>query len=275
MKNILTIDVEEWYHALFSQHQSIKAEEQPPARIKEVIDKVLDLLKRNTTTATFFILGEVAERFPEIVRRISDDQHEIAVHSQRHRIVAQISPEEFREDICQARDCIRDITSKTPCGFRAPAFSLRRDMRWAFKILSEEGFKYDSSIFPTKNLLYGDPGAPRFPFWLRGDNWKIKEFPPSVLKIGKISIPVAGGFYLRGLPLKLITHSIKVINKLGFSFVLYFHPWELDLGQPRPKGLTFRENFTHYLNRSSMLPKLEYLLNNFEFTSVANLENLK
>lgn len=274
MKNILTIDVEEWYHALFSQQKSIDAGIKYESRIQSSVYKILHLLKKKKTTATFFVLGGVANKFPGLIQNISNENHEIAIHGYRHKQIKQMTPGEFRREICEARDCIKKIISKNPIGYRAPAFSLKQNMDWAFKILSEEGFLYDSSIFPTKNPLYGEPNAPRFPFWIEGKDWRIKEFPPSTLKVCGILVPVSGGFYLRTLHLSFIEHAIKEANKRGFSFILYFHPWELDVEQPRPKGITFRERFTHYFNLSTTFKKLEYLLNNFKFASIAEVENL-
>lgn len=272
MKNILTIDLEDWYHGLLSLDRSTVKYKKLPVRIKDSASRIIELLEEKKTKATFFVLGEIAEKNPDLVENISKQKHEVAVHGFSHTLANQMTEREFREDIRRARETIKEITKQTPIGYRAPFFSLKRSMAYAFEILAEEGFKYDSSIFPAKTPLYGDAKASRFPFFISGPGWKIKEFPPSTFKIGGLSMPVAGGFYLRSLPVFLIASIIRKINREGFPFILYFHPWEIDDKQPKPEGLSFREKFTHYHNLSLTYNKLKYLLENFEFGSVQEFE---
>ena len=266
--NILTIDLEEWYHALFSQNSPSKDKQIFEDRVKSTIDIVLGVLDKKDCYATFFVLGELVNKYPEMIKRIADDGHEIGVHGYSHKQVCEMSVEEFRHELRECKRLIQKVLSKDPVSFRAPAFSLKLDMIWAFQVLEEEGFKFDSSIFPTLNPLYGDIKAPREPF-MKG---AIKEFPPTTLNVMGLPLPVAGGFYFRAFPLALIKYGIKNCIKREVPFMLYLHPWEFDPGHPMPIDITFRERITHYHNLVDTLKKLEYLLDRYKFTSIAEFE---
>lgn len=271
MKNILTIDLEDWYHGLLSQQKITK--HTPEKRIIKPAYTLLKLLKQNNARATFFVLGSVANALPVLIKDISNVGHEIGIHGYSHIPVNKLDKQEFEQDIQKAKKSIKNIISKDPVSYRAPFFSLKQNMKWAFEILAHKGIKYDSSIFPAKTPLYGDKNAPRFPFWIHGQNWKIKELPLSTLKIGKFVLPIAGGFYLRALPISAINKSIKKINRQNKRFILYVHPWEIDTSQPKPKLITIRERVSHYYNLSSTFDKLTYLLKNFEFGSILDVHS--
>lgn len=216
--------------------------------------------------ATFFVLGWVAERDPGLVREIIEAGHEVACHSYSHRRVSTLTPAEFREDLRRARRVIEDAAGVRILGYRAPSFSIGRKNAWALEILCEEGFLYDSSIFPIRHDLYGFPGAPRFPHRLRfHSNQTLFEIPMSTVRIGRMMCPTGGGGYLRLLPMQYTRWAIRQIHeKERQPFVLYFHPWELDPQQPRIAG-TWKSRFRHYVGLGRMENRLRELLEHGHF----------
>ena len=245
---------------------------------------------------TFFILGWIAERYPDLVRRIQKEGHEIACHGYGHRLVYTQSRDEFRQDIRRAKSILEDITGATVMGYRAPSYSITNKSQWAFEILVEEGFKYDSSIFPIHHDFYGMPKAPRFPFLvslngnsnvefstaapllgvtphsaLRTPHFLV-EFPLSTVKVLGTNFPISGGGYFRLFPYLLIKKGLRSINeKEGRPFIFYMHPWEIDSGQPRVKGLSSRSSFRHYVNLDKTEFKFKKLLSDFQFVSIREL----
>jgi len=270
MRNALTIDVEDYYHvSAFEKVIPIENWEQYESRVEKNTDRVLAMLDDMHVKATFFILGWVAQRHPQLVRRIVSAQHEVACHGYTHRRIHMLTPEEFRHEIRQAKGVIEDAGGVPVLGYRAPSYSVTTRTLWALNILAEEGFKYDSSIFPVRHDLYGIPGYERFAHVLYGQGTQpIVELPLSTVRMLGINIPVAGGGYLRLLPYALTHLGIRRINhKEQQPAIIYFHPWEIDPEQPRIQA-GWKSRFRHYTNLSRMEAKLRKLLSSFAFAPI-------
>jgi polysaccharide deacetylase family protein (PEP-CTERM system associated) len=273
--NALTIDVEDYY-MVSAFADIIKFEDWNifESRIERNTYKILQLLDQYDAKATFFILGWVAERHPQLVRDIKSEDHEIACHGYNHRLIYDMSPEEFRNDIRVAKGRLEDVTGAQVIGYRAPSYSIVKDTLWALDVLIEEGFLYDSSIFPIHHDRYGLPDAHRFPHTIKGVLGEIHEFPPTTYQLFGQNIPVAGGGYLRLFPLGIIRSALRRINDREHQpAIIYLHPWEIDGDQPRING-RWRSRLRHYLNLQSTKPKLEAFLDEFRFQPLsAFLEN--
>lgn len=276
MSNALCIDVEPWHSAeLVKRHlATTEADDQ----LSESVNPILNLLERYGTKATFAVLGTVAERYPELVRGIYDKGHEIASHSYSHKTLYDLDRESFEEEIKISVNLIEKITGEKPVGFRAPTFSLDNSTIWALDVLRKYGFKYDASVFPVKTMLYGVPGAPLYPYrpsmedvTKEDPDGEIIEFPMTVLRLVR-NIPVAGGFYLRVLPLWFMKWSIKRVNRTRPGLI-YLHPWETYAKTPRVNGMPLFLRFITYFGIGSALSKLEGLLRRFEFKPVKALLN--
>jgi peptidoglycan-N-acetylglucosamine deacetylase len=264
MKNILQIDVEDWYCDLDPRDWN-KCE----PRVVAATGKVLSMLRDSGNKATFFVLGYVAEHFPDLVNQIEEQGHEVGTHGYGHRRISDQTPEEFESDVRKSIAILESITGKKIRGYRAPQFTIVKETLWALEILKELGLEYDSSIFPVKTPLYGIEGAPLFPYKLmcetvtEGDD--LIEIPLSVYAppFLRKKIPVAGGFYFRFFPYFFIRHALKSINKSGNVAVFYIHPWELDPGKPRAEGL----RWYHYYRLAATEKKFRKLLGDFAFIS--------
>ena len=264
--NAFTVDVEDYFQVQAFAGRIDRARwDEYPSRVVSNTHKVLRLLDRAQVQGTFFILGWVAERFPELVRDIHAAGHEIGSHSYWHRLIYEMTPEEFRDDLRRAAAAIGSVTGMPVQSFRAPCFSITGKSLWALDILAEEGYRYDSSIFPVYHDHYGIPGAERFPHRIDRHGQSLWEFPPSVCPLGKLNLPVAGGGYFRLYPAWLSIYCLRRINRVGRQpFMFYIHPWELDPDQPPlPAGLKSR--FRHYQNLRTTVPKLEKLLASCRF----------
>ena len=261
------MDIEEWYHPEYVRPKSMLTK---PERVTKNLDTTLDLLEEYNVCATFFVVGELAEKYPEIVEKTREKGHEIAFHGYYHEPLSKLNAEILKSEM-QKFGCL----FKGKClGFRAPSFSLSNKTKWALKVLEDAGYKYDSSIFPSKTPLYGHWKAPLRPYKLsfedvlkEDENATIWEFSLLVYALAGIRIPAAGGFYLRFFPAGLISKAIKKANKLGFPAVVFFHNWELDLEMPRLK-LGFYKSFVTYYQVGATKKKLECLLSKFEFSSI-------
>lgn len=228
---------------------------------------ILELLTGSQTSATFFILGWVAEKFPNLVRQISDAGHEIGCHGYAHQHIRRQTPEQFRQDIQKAKKFLMNLIGRPVVCFRAPSFSITQATLWALDILVEEGFEIDSSIFPVKHDLYGIQDADRFPHWRN----RLFEFPPTTIRRINRNFGVAGGGYLRLLPYRFTRWAIKEINdKERKPAMVYFHPWEIDPEQPRIAA-PLRSRLRHYTNLSGMRRKIERLLQDFRFSTVSEV----
>lgn len=272
MKNALVVDLEYW-HSI----ELLKGVNHKDAgdQIQESISPLLNLLERNHIKATFAVLGSLAIDYPEIVKKIYDDGHEIASHAWSHKTLYDLGKEAFEEEIKMSVDLLESITGVTPTGFRAPSFSINNSTKWAFDILEKYGFEYDASVFPIKTMLYGVPNAPlniyrpsRDDIAKEDSEGKIIEFPMTVINLGKTgkNIPIAGGFYLRLLPLWFLKYGIREVNKERPA-ILYIHPWETYSGTPRIDIPQF-SRFVTYYGISNALKKVEILLKEFNFASI-------
>ncbi len=262
LPDALSVDVEDYYHVeAFADRIRPEDWSQFPSRVVRNTHRVLEIFEEKGVKGTFFILGWVAEREPSLVREIAAAGHEIACHSQMHRRVFTMTPHDFREDLRRARGAIEDACGAKVEGFRAPTFSIVSRSLWAIEILAEEGFLYDSSVFPIHHDLYGFPEAPRVPFrWRCEDGRTIYEFPLTTVRLMGRTLPAAGGGYLRILPMWYTRWALrKVRNGEGRQAVIYFHPWELDPGQPRLQG-RLKSRMRHYFNLSRMERRVGDLL---------------
>jgi polysaccharide deacetylase family protein (PEP-CTERM system associated) len=269
LKNALTFDVEDYFHvSAFSEHVEKGQWEKLPSRVEANTDKLLDLLSEAGQSATFFVLGWVARNYPQLVRRVADHGHEIACHSLEHRRVFQMTREEFFEDTRTAKYLLEDAGGQPVRGYRAPSFSITSDSLWAFEVLAELGFTYDSSIFPVKHPNYGMPDAPRGPFSVETRSGSLVEFPMMTLELGDRRSPLGGGAYFRILPYWYTRWGIRYINETeGKPACVYLHPWELDSDQPRiAAGLTSRVR--HYIGLRGTVSKFRRLLHDFQFCSL-------
>ena len=264
--NALSIDVEEYYHGMEFEAALGEARAQLPSRVEGSVDRVLELLDARRVKATFFIVGRVAEEHPGMVRRIQEGGHEVACHSYAHELVFRQTPEAFRADLRRAKGVLEALTGHEVIGFRAPNYSIGADQDWAYDVLLEEGFRYDSSIYPILHDRYGQPSAPRFPYEIRRRGGRrLLEFPIGTVRLMGVNLPVGGGGYFRLLPEKLIRTGIGHVNRAerqGLMF--YFHPWELDPDQPRTK-MPFVHQFRHYVNLERMYGKLHTLIGRLPF----------
>jgi polysaccharide deacetylase family protein (PEP-CTERM system associated) len=268
--NVLSIDVEDYYQVTnFENRVDRRNWDNYPSRVVANTRRLLDLLDRHQHRATFFVLGWVGRRFPGLVRDIVRAGHEVGCHSYWHRLVYRQTPDEFREDLCLARDVLEDVSGAAVTAYRAPSYSITRDSLWALDILHDEGFRFDSSIFPTYHPTYGIPGAKSYPHRLPSSHGSLWEFPPSVARILGLNLPVAGGGYFRLYPASWTAYGFRRINRLGHPAVFVVHPWEIDPDQPRLAS--FGGAWRHYLNLKSTQKKLDWLLGQFNFGSLSDV----
>lgn len=284
--NALSFDLEHWYTAtLLREHVT-----NPRDRVRESTRIVLDLLAGHDVTATFFVVGEVAEKYPDLVAEVADAGHEIGSHGHTHRPLSELDRETFRRELHDSADAIERAIGHRPAGFRAPNFSVNRDTRWAFPELRDAGFRYDSSVFPVRTPMYGVSGAPVRPYAVdssdpfaestggsgsdfAGDSharWgDLYEVPVAVFD-PRVRIPIAGGFYGRVLPRRVLAAGIRNLNRRGIPATLYFHPWEFDPAVVRddvplvPRVVSFR-------GVEGLRSKLDGLLSSVEFGPVGEL----
>ena len=270
ISNALTIDVEDYFHVnAFKNIIKPREWNSYPVRVEDNTNRILETLDQFSVKATFFVLGWVAEKCPSIIREIQNSGHEIACHGYGHQLVYDLGPDKFREDIRRAKGLLEEMTGKKINGYRAPTYSITKESLWALDILIEEGFTYDSSIFPVYHDTYGIPDADRFCHNINRPSGVIKEFPISTLQIKvagmQYRFPMAGGGYLRLFPEWIIRKSISHINdKEGKPVVIYFHPWEIDHKQPRIKA-GFKSRFRHYINLDKTMGRIKNLLSAFNF----------
>ena len=263
--NALTVDVEEHFHAsAFTELVPCEAWDRQPSRVEQNTKKVLELFAEFDLRGTFFVLGWVAKRYPALVREIQGAGHDLGCHSYAHRLIYRLSPQEFRDDTQRAKAAIEDAAGAAVQTYRAPTFSITNRSLWALEILLELGFTVDSSIFPTRNHLYGIPDAPHQPFRIRIQGSDLMEFPLPALKIGSWGVPVTGGVYLRLLPYGLQLLGLNRMATRAEPIVLYFHPWELDPDQPR-LARALGPRFYHYVGLDRTEIRLRRLFNNLSF----------
>jgi polysaccharide deacetylase family protein (PEP-CTERM system associated) len=275
--NALTVDVEDYYHVeAFADRIPLETWPQYPSRVGDNTRRVLEIFHNAGARATFFVLGFVAEREPSLVRDILAAGHEVGCHSHLHRRVFTMTPQEFREDLRRGRAAIEDAGGQRVLGYRAPTFSIVEKSLWAIEILAQEGFLYDSSVFPVLHDLYGMPGAPRFAFsWQCAEGRSVYEIPPQTVRFLGRNLPVAGGGYLRILPMLYTRWALRRIRKQDRQpAVVYFHPWEIDPAQPRLPG-KLKSKIRQYLNLKRMDNRIRELLGSGQFVSMETyLKNL-
>jgi polysaccharide deacetylase family protein (PEP-CTERM system associated) len=273
MFNALTVDVEDYYHvAAFESVIRFEDWERFESRVENNTYRILEILEAHKTQATFFVLGWVAERHPQLVRAISACGHEVASHGYAHQRLYNQTPEQFRTETRRSKCILEDAIGQAILGYRAASYSVTAKSLWALAILREEGFAYDSSIFPIHHDLYGIPSAPRFCHVLQGpDCGGLVEFPLSTLRVGSVNLPIAGGGYFRLFPYTFTRWGIRRLNKHEHqSAVVYLHPWEIDPCQPRiPVG--GRARLRHYLNLSRTAARLHRLLQDLRFGTMADV----
>jgi len=268
--NALTIDVEDYFMvSAFTDVVKFEDWHRFESRVKANTYKIIELLDEFGVKATFFVLGWIAEHYPQLVKDIDRSGHEVACHSYNHRLIYDLTPHEFREDLKKAKCILEDTTGSPVTGFRAPSYSIVEKSLWALDVLIEQGFLYDSSIFPIHHDRYGVPHAERFSHMIKRNGGSIKEFPPSTYSILGQNIPIAGGGYLRLLPFWLTKKAIKRINqKEKQPVILYTHPWEIDPQQPKING-NMISRARHYTNLSTTYQKLRALLKEYKFKSLS------
>lgn len=267
MINAISIDVEDWYQVSdFESVAPFSRWDDFESRVVRNTRRILELLGQYDIRGTFFILTWNAERFPELVKEIDAAGHEIATHGYAHRLVYTQTPEEFRADLQRSLHILEDLTGKTVLGYRAPSFSITKDSMWALDVLLELGLRYDSSIFPLRDKLYGIADSYRFPYVVRQqESQNLIEFPMSTVRVRQTNLPLAGGAYFRLLPYAFFRWGMKKLNREGKSTVLYLHPWEIDPEQPRIAARGKRGYSSHYWNLQATENKLVRLLQDFSF----------
>ncbi len=269
MTHVLSVDVEDYFQVeAFAGSVHRESWDQWPSRVVANTQRVLDLFAQYNVKATFFFVGWVAARFPHLVREVQSCGHELACHSYWHRTVYSLTPDEFRKDTRQAKHVIEDAAGVLVTGYRAPSWSITKSSLWALDILAEEGFTYDSSIYPIHHDLYGVPGAERFPYTHACANGlELREFPPATLRFLGTNFPAAGGGYLRIFPSAFTELAFRTFEKkYGERVVVYLHPWELDPEQPRING-PVKSRMRHYTNLRRMHAKLNTVLRRHKFQS--------
>jgi polysaccharide deacetylase family protein (PEP-CTERM system associated) len=269
MLNALTIDVEDYYHVSAFDHCVARERWGDfPSRVGDSTRRVLDRLAESGVRGTFFILGWVAERHPDLVKAIHRAGHEIGCHSYAHRLVYEQTPEQFRADLRLARLMLEDIIGEQVTSYRAPSFSITKQSLWAIDILLEEGFLFDSSIYPTHHDRYGIPGTPLEPHRIDRPGGMLWEFPPPVWSLLRYPLPVGGGGYFRLYPYALTRRGLRAINAVGRPFAVYLHPWEFDPEQPRLRPGLLRA-FRHYVGLRRTEGRLVQLLKDFRFGTIS------
>jgi polysaccharide deacetylase family protein (PEP-CTERM system associated) len=262
----MTIDVEDYFQvSAFDRVVSRDAWESFPGRVVSNTRRLLRIFDDAGVKATFFVLGWVADRHPDLVAEIARGGHELASHGYGHRLVYDQTPGAFREDVRRAKRTIEDVSGQPVRGYRAPSYSITRRSLWALDVLVEEGYAYDASIFPIRHDRYGIPDAPRHAHMLTGGAGRLMEAPPSTVRLGAMNLPVAGGGYFRLLPYRWTRWGIGRINRQeGKPAIFYLHPWEIDPDQPRlPAGMLSRVR--HYRNLHKTEGRLRRLLGDFRF----------
>ncbi len=269
VQNALTVDVEDYFHvSAFAKNISRSDWDSFPTRVDTNTRRLLDLFGEHQIKATFFVLGWVAERYPRLVKDIAEAGHEIACHGYSHQLIYNQTREIFRDETRRAKSILEELIQKPVIGYRAASYSITDVSKWALDILVEEGFTYDSSIFPIRHDRYGMPNAQVNPHHLETSTGSsIVEFPLSTAKFFGYKLPIAGGGYFRLYPYSVTKMGLSQVNKGGNPFIFYLHPWEIDPYQPRVKT-NLISRFRHYNNLDKCEMRLEKLLIDFEFCTV-------
>jgi len=270
--NAMTIDVEDYFHvSVFDGLVPRHAWGSMESRVCANTERLLELFDESGVTATFFVLGWVGERFPRLVRQIAAAGHEIASHGYEHRLVYDMTPAAFRDDVRRSKALLESAASCEVYGYRAPSYSVTPRSLWALDVLMDEGFVYDSSIFPIHHDRYGIPVSPRHPYVLARPSASIVEAPGSTVKWGPLNLPVGGGGYFRILPYGWTRWGIRRLNEFEkLPAIFYLHPWEIDPDQPRLSAGRL-SRFRHYRNLEKTEDRLRALLREFRFSTMMSL----
>jgi len=268
--NAMTVDVEDYFQV------SALANQFPPAswdsqqlRVEIGTDKLLELFDKHQIKATFFTLGWVALKCPELVKRIVDQGHELACHGHGHQRVSDLTRTQFFEDLYRSKSILEQLCGHAVIGYRAPSFSINNSNRWAFDVMKEVGIKYSSSTYPIKHDHYGVPGWPRNPYEV---NKGIIEIPLTTLKYARRTVPIAGGGYFRLAPYFLSRWALaRYHQEEQRSGVFYIHPWELDVDQPVVQGIDLKTRFRHYVNLHKVEPRMDRLLRDFNWSTMQDV----
>jgi polysaccharide deacetylase family protein (PEP-CTERM system associated) len=262
--NALSIDVEDYFQvSAFEKTIDRNSWDALEHRVEKNLNQTLAIFSDQKVKATFFTLGWVAERYPNLIKSIVEEGHELASHGYGHQRVTDLTPDQFREDVTKAMNILQDISGLKICGYRAPSYSIGKDNLWALEVLAETGHQYSSSIYPIQHDHYGFPEAPRFCF--RDEKTGLIEIPISTVKVMNKLRPAGGGGFFRFYPYAVTRWAINRVNNEGESTVFYLHPWELDPDQPRQQGISAKTRFRHYLNLDKTESRLNRLLTDFNW----------
>ena len=261
----MTVDVEDYFQVSAFEDVVARGDwDRLPCRVEQNTDHILELFDGHNVKATFFMLGWVAERYPGLVRRIVDAGHELASHGYSHVRVTRQQPQTFSEDISRTRKLLEDTAGCGVQGYRAASYSIVKETLWAHDLLQEAGYRYSSSVYPIHHDLYGIPDAPRFAY--RHKDGGLLEIPVTTVPVFNQNLPCGGGGYFRLLPYRLSRWAMKRVNSADrMPCVFYFHPWEIDTGQPRQSGISRKTRFRHYLNLGRMQARIARLLEDFSW----------
>jgi polysaccharide deacetylase family protein (PEP-CTERM system associated) len=268
--NALTIDVEDYFQvSAFARYIPRSEWDQRECRVESNVDRILGMLDEHGTKGTFFTLGWIAERYPQLIRRIADHGHEVASHGFGHQRASDLDRKEFDADIQRAKSVLEDVTGQAVLGYRAPSFSIGPGNLWAFERLARAGYRYSSSIYPIRHDHYGMPDAPRFMYQATDG---LVEIPITTLRVFNRNLPSSGGGYFRLLPYAISRWMLRKVNAQDAeTAVFYFHPWEIDVAQPRIVGIDSRTRFRHYVNIDRMERRLHSLLGDFRWGRMDHL----
>jgi len=263
-----TVDVEEYFQVTALEPYFPRASwEETPSRLALGTRALLELLAEHNSRGTFFTLGWVGKHHPSIVSEIAASGHEIASHGWGHERITTLSPKQFRASVRDSKAALEDIAGTAVIGYRAPSFSIVRGSEWALDILVEEGYRYDSSLYPVVRPGYGFAGGGRFPYRLQTASGALEEFPPATVRSGPVVLPAGGGAYIRLLPHMLVRAGFKAAERAGVPATFYIHPWELDPEQPRVR-VPLRTRIRHYGGLRRTVPRLRRLLEEFRFQPI-------
>jgi polysaccharide deacetylase family protein (PEP-CTERM system associated) len=263
--NALTVDVEDYFQVSAFERQVSRTDwDSLPCRVERNVDRILELLDEHGAKATFFTLGWVAKRYPSMVRRIGDAGHEIASHGFSHRRASDQRASDFLADIREAKVLLEDVSGRDIRGYRAPSFSVGPRTPWAFECIASAGYRYSSSVYPIRHDHYGAPSSPRFAHEVVPG---LLELPVATVRVFNMNWPAGGGGYFRLLPYEVSRWSLQRIHRIDVRpAMFYFHPWEIDPGQPRVAGVSARTRFRHYLNLNRTQARLVRLLRDFRWS---------
>ena len=273
MMNALTVDVEDYFQvSALAPHIARDSWDAQPCRIERNVQRLLAMFAQHDARATFFTLGWIAERYPQLVRDIVAGGHELASHGYGHERASDQSRADFTQDVQRAKALLEDIGGKAVRGYRAPSFSIGHSNPWAFDVLLEAGYHYSSSVYPVQHDHYGMPDAPRFPYAARPG---LIEIPITTTRVMGRNLPAGGGGYFRLAPYKLSRWALRRVNNIDQRpAIFYMHPWEIDPGQPRVAGTDMKTRFRHYVNLSRTEARLGHLLHDFKWGRVDEVFDL-